>query len=106
MLEVKDFIKDTGWDWDQIPFDLPPGTKMMIQAMPLSLTGRGGDKLTWAGNPSGNFDLKSAYSLAIEVALESPFSAGWIWKAKTLPHIKTFLWMCFHNSIGVKSCLV
>jgi len=34
------------------------------------------------------------------------FSAGWIWKANTLPRIKTFLWMCAHNSIGVRSCLM
>ena len=106
VLEIKDFIKDTGWDWDQIPFDLPPSTKMMIQATPLSLTGRGGDKLTWARNPRGNFDLKSAYSLAMEAAPDPLFSTSWIWKAKTLPRIKTFLWMCSHNSIGVKSCLV
>ncbi|XP_050259191.1 uncharacterized protein LOC126704213 [Quercus robur] len=85
VLEVKDIIKDTGWDWDQIPFDLPSGTKMMIQVTPLSLTSRGGDKLTWAGNPRGIFDLKSAYSLAIEVVPVPPFSASWIWKAKTLP---------------------
>ena len=106
VLVVKDIIKDTGWDWDQIPFDLPSGIKMMIQATPLSLTGRGGDKLTWAGNPRGIFDLKSAYSLAMEAIPVPPFFASWIWKVKTLPRIKTFLWMCSHNSIGVKSCLV
>ena len=32
--------------------------------------------------------------------------ANWIWKAKTLPRIKTFLWKCAHESIGVKHCLV
>ena len=79
---------------------------MMIQATPLSFTSRGGDKLTWAGNPRGIFDLKSAYSLAMEAIPVSPFSASWIWKAKTLPRIKTFLWMCSHNSIGMKSCLL
>ena len=33
-------------------------------------------------------------------------SVGWIWKLKTLSRIKTFLWMCIHDSIGVKECLV
>lgn len=28
-----------------------------------------------------------------------------LWKAPTLPHIKTFIWQCTHNSIGVKECL-
>ena len=31
--------------------------------------------------------------------------ADWIWKLDTLPKIKTFLWRCVHNSIGVKTCL-
>ena len=31
--------------------------------------------------------------------------ADWIWKLETLPKIKTFLWRCIHNSIGVKTCL-
>ena len=31
--------------------------------------------------------------------------ANWIWKLDTLPKIKTFLWRCVHNSIGVKTCL-
>ena len=34
-----------------------------------------------------------------------PFSALWIWKVNTLPRIRTFLWKCAHNSIGVKVCL-
>ena len=33
------------------------------------------------------------------------FSAKWIWKANTLPRIKTFMWQCAHNSLGVKDCL-
>ena len=34
-----------------------------------------------------------------------PINASWIWKSETLPKIKTFLWKCVHNSIGVKFCL-
>ena len=33
------------------------------------------------------------------------FTASWIWKALTLPRIKSFLWQCAHNSIVVKECL-
>ena len=36
---------------------------------------------------------------------DSPFAADWLWKVDTLPRIRTFLWMCAHNSIGVKVCL-
>ena len=37
----------------------------MIQATPISLTGRGSDSIAWIGNPRGIFDLKSAYSIAM-----------------------------------------
>ena len=52
------------------------------------------------------FDLKSAYKLSMISEESQPYSASWVWKADTLPIIKYFLWMCDHNSIGVKSGLV
>ena len=33
------------------------------------------------------------------------FLANWIWKLDILPRIQTFVWMCAHNSIGVRECL-
>ena len=79
----------------------------MIQATPTSITSRGRDRISWLGNLRGTFDLKSAYEIAMDEDSEvTTISAGWIWKLKTLPHIKTFLWMCIHGNIGVKECLV
>ena len=80
--------------------------KLMIQATPISMTGRGKERLVWKENPRGVFDLKSAYSITENFDPCPPFAAGWIWKTKTLPKIKTFLWRCAHESIGVKACLV
>lgn len=97
---------DTGWDWNKIPFDLPEDIKLMIQATPISMTGRGSDRLAWVDDPKGNFDLRSAYSIAVGAAPSQTFTASWIWKSKTLPRIRTFLWKCAHDSIGVKYCLV
>ena len=93
------------WDWGRIPFDLPPQVKYIIQATPIPIASRGQDILAWSGSPRGTFDLKSAYSFATADEIVPPFSSGWIWKLETLPKIRTFLWMCQHNSIGVKSCL-
>lgn len=100
-----DVMQDSGWDWNLIHFDLPSDVKLMLQATPITLTGRGNDRLAWVDNPRGIFDLKSAYSLAMGVDPSPPFSACWLWKSLTLPRIKTFLWMYAHNSIGVKECL-
>ena len=87
-------------------FDVPAEIKAMIQATPVSITNQGGDKLFWSGNPRGSFDLKSAYSITLDVESTSLVKCGWIWKIVSFPRIKTFLWQCAHDSIGVKGCLV
>ena len=104
--KVCDVLLDFSWDWGRIPFDLPTRVKAIIQAIPIPITSRGQDRLAWSGNSRGNFDLRSAYSIATTDVDTPLFSSRWIWKLDTLPKIKTFLWMCHHNRIGVRSCLV
>ena len=82
---------DTSWDWDKISFELPREIKLMIQAIPTALTSRGSNKLAWVGSPQGHFDLRSAYRIVMRFKDSPPFLASWIWKADTLPIIKTFL---------------
>ena len=43
--KVKDLMTDMGWNLDQISFVLPLEVKLMIQATPIPLTGRGRDSL-------------------------------------------------------------
>ena len=90
-LEIKDFILDSNWDWDRLSFDLPLEIRRMIHATPITITSRGSDKLAWAGSPQGTFDFKSAYKITSGQDCNTPFSASWVWKVDTLPHIKTFL---------------
>ena len=35
-----------------------------------------------------------------------PFNGMWVWKLDTIPRVKTFMWQCLHNAIGVGVCLV
>ena len=105
-LVIKDFLKDTGWDWNGLSVELPLDIKLLIQATPIAITSSGCDKIAWADSPQGTFNLSSAYRIAMGHEESPSFSASWIWKANTLPRIKTFLWMCTHNSIGVRSCLM
>ncbi|KAL0004773.1 hypothetical protein SO802_012334 [Lithocarpus litseifolius] len=104
--KVGDILSDLCWDWDRIPFELPLQVQSIIQATPNPFTSRGQDKLAWSGNSRGIFDLWSAYSIATKEVFSPPFNYGWIWKLQTLLRIKTLLWLCTHNSIGVKVCLV
>lgn len=60
----------------------------MIQAIPISITGRGTDILAWVGNSRGSFDVKNAYSIAMDTDSTISFTANWIWKSETFPRIK------------------
>ena len=80
--------------------------KMLIQATLIAFTTKGSDKLAWAGSPHGTFDLKSAYKIFLGPDSNTSLDVNWIWKADTLPCIKTFLWMCTHSSIKAKAYLV
>ncbi|KAK9999984.1 hypothetical protein SO802_019587 [Lithocarpus litseifolius] len=62
--------------------------KLMIQATPIAMTGRGKDRLVWMENPRGVFDLKSAYSIVENSDPGPSLAAGWIWKAKTLQKLR------------------
>ena len=104
-MEVKDILVDTGWNWGKIPFELPVVFKRMIQATPTAVVSRGVDKLAWVDSPKGTFNLSSAYRIAIGKENNYLSPVRWIWKADMLPRIKTFLWLCTHNSIAVKVCL-
>ena len=99
-------MKDTGWDWNGLSVELPLDIQMLIKATPIAMTSRGCDKITWADSFQGTFNLKSAYRIAMGHEEVPKFSASWLWKANTLPRIKTFIWMCAHNCIGVRSCLM
>ena len=79
--------------------------KNLILVTLVSITSRGADKSVWAGSTRGGFDVKSAYKLAEHTNYMPALSTGWIWKINTLPRIKTFIWRCVHDSIGVKGCL-
>lgn len=103
--EVKDVMLDTRWDWDRMPFVFPSEIQLMLQATSMPLVGRGRDKLAWVNNPKGDFNLKSAYKLAMGTDTNVAFSANWIWKSMILPCIKTFLWQCVHDSISMKTYL-
>ena len=105
LLEIKDIMLDMGWDWEKTTFELLDEVKGLICAIPMSTLGGGSDKLAWAGSSNGSFDVKSAYGLAMESSNEIAFTTSWIWKADLLPKVRMFLWLCAHNSIGVKVCL-
>ena len=103
-MEVREVVSANGWNWSKISFELPLNIKLEIQATPYAIAARSEDRLSWAANSHGNFDLNSVYKLATSRSDNLEFEGDWIWKIKILPRIQFFVWKCFHNSIGVKGC--
>lgn len=98
-------LSPTGWNWSSIPFELPSEVKDDIQAIPIPSVARCGDKLAWKFSLKGDFDMRSAYLLAINTSDNDSFSGSRIWKLPSLPRIQMFIWKCMQQSIGVKDCL-
>lgn len=99
-------VSANGLDWASIPFDLPNSIKLELQAIPFAVASRGCDKLAWKDSKHGLFSLDSAYKIATNQVRPITFGGTWIWNVKILPRIQTFVWLCLHNSIGVRECLV
>ena len=60
----------------------------------------------WKFSRDGEFTTKFAYALLNDTHQNSlPFQGQWIWKIDTLPRIVSFLWLCMHNSLPVRSVL-
>ena len=104
-LKVKDVVSTNGWDWSITSFDFLDLVKQELQAIPFVMASRGEDKLTWKESDHGILNLGSAYKIAINLENIDPFRDKWIWKSKVLPRIQSFVWFCYHGSIGVKECL-
>ncbi|KAK9990873.1 hypothetical protein SO802_025858 [Lithocarpus litseifolius] len=105
-LSVAETTCQGSWDWRKLSFELPLDVKDMIKAIPLQIYGEKHDNLIWKGSHDGDFKLASAYKLARSESLDAQtFQGYWIWKLDTLPKIKHFLWLCFHNSVPVKKVL-
>ena len=104
-LKVKDVVSANGWDWPATSFEFPDPIRQVFQAIPFAMASRGEDRLTWKDSDNGLFNLGSAYKIATDQVNADPFRGMWIWKAKVLPRIQSFVWLCYQDSIGVKECL-
>ncbi|XP_075670215.1 uncharacterized protein LOC142639980 [Castanea sativa] len=70
------------------------------------LFGNRTDSIMWKYSKDGEFSTNSAYQLANEDDMaENQFQGQWLWKLDGLPKIISFLWLCVHGSIPMKSVL-
>ncbi|KAL0008397.1 hypothetical protein SO802_009899 [Lithocarpus litseifolius] len=87
-LKIGEVVPDRGWNWSKLSMELPTEVLMEIKAMPCSCISNEKDRLIWAASSNGEFNLSSAYNLAIKLPDPSnTFNGKWIWKMKVLPKI-------------------
>ncbi|KAI8554126.1 hypothetical protein RHMOL_Rhmol05G0073700 [Rhododendron molle] len=109
--------EERSWNEEKIDDLLPAEIGSIIKATPISWTGCDG-ALVWGQSSSGNYTVKSGYHLAFEGAFASDDLQGssstelsntiWkaIWRLKSPPRIKHFLWRAITNAIATKEiCL-
>lgn len=66
-LKVKDMLGPDGWDWSNLSIQISDPILLEIRSIPYSMTfNNGDDRLIWKGDNKGDFDLKSAYAMAID----------------------------------------
>ncbi|KAK7817050.1 putative ribonuclease h protein [Quercus suber] len=105
-LTVADLYHDHEWRWDLLSFELPNSIKNKVKVVPIQLFGNRIDSIMWKYSKDGDFSTNSAYLLANEDSVtENQFQGQWLWKLDVLPKIISFLWLCVHGSVPVKSVL-
>ena len=80
--------------------------KNKVKTVPNQLFGNRTNSIMWKYSKYGDFSTNLAYQLANEdSATKNQFQGQWLWKLDVLPKILSFLWLCVHGSIPVKSVL-
>ena len=105
---MKDMTGFSGCDWQGCSFSFPERLLSKIKATPITFSVLNSDHIIWSSSPSGNFDMKEAYKLAViemDGMHKGNFNGSWIWKVPKIPKIKCFLWQCQLNSISVRTTL-
>jgi hypothetical protein len=106
---------DMRWDEDKLEQMFLPRDVDIIKQIPLSLR-RPRDKLIWTGTKSGNFTVRSAYSLLLHQSRDDSGSSSnglnsnrhlWaaIWSAQVPPKVRLFMWRACQDILPTKTKL-
>ncbi|KAK4280376.1 hypothetical protein QN277_012007 [Acacia crassicarpa] len=64
-----------------------------------SLVDDGSQTVRWKHERNGEFGVKSAYRVLSENQEEVAREWQWVWKLRTLPRCKAFMWLALHNKL-------
>jgi hypothetical protein len=103
------------WVVDKLEQMFLPRDVEIIKQIPLSLR-KPRDKLIWTGTKSGNFSVKSAYSLLLHQSMviqghhlmggvHSDFFGQSIWSAQVPPKVRLFMWRACLDILPTKTKL-
>ncbi|XP_010468426.1 PREDICTED: uncharacterized protein LOC104748491 [Camelina sativa] len=97
------------WDREKVQYLFPPGDASQILAMPLKVGSR--DRYIWPYTKSGSYSVKSGYWLKQtlptlyeprdDVLAKRNELKAHVWKLKTVPKIKSFLWRMLSGALAV-----
>lgn len=107
VLKVKDFWdNNNNQDFSVSSFDIPLHICNIIQATLRPINSVLNDSPSWNYSPNGQFTSRSAYLIFLSLPLtRTTPNWNWLWKSHTLPQVKTFLWLAFHDLLSTKNQL-
>ncbi|CAA7020915.1 unnamed protein product [Microthlaspi erraticum] len=102
-LTARDLWQDgVGWRWDRItPFVFENTRQELMSVVVDTFTGSE-DRLSWTGNPNGEFTVRSAYTLLTEN--ETPRQNMFdffqrVWRSAVPERVRFFLWLIGNQSV-------
>ncbi|XP_026452249.1 uncharacterized protein LOC113352667 [Papaver somniferum] len=105
---VKDFITPSNsWDIEKLDEYFSPAIKEKILA--ISTQSEEKDKMKWRHHSSGDFSVKNIYNFLnnqdqeVDTMVDFPWKR--LWKIKTIPRIKLFLWKLVQKALPTSSRL-
>lgn len=107
-MRVKDCWDANGnWNLNALSFALLVQACDIIRATPRPLLSTSSDLPMWNLSPNGHLNPRTAYLLAANHPLTHNAAAwNWLWKTYTLPRVKTFLWIAYHDRLLTRSQLL
>lgn len=109
---VRDF-KDTGWEWDfkwQRPLfdsEIDMAVSFIQEVEGYKIQSHIGDQWVWAADPSGQYSIRSAYSVLREDISEEAQDGEFkeLWKLKVPPKVAVFAWRLLKDRLPTRDNL-
>lgn len=108
-MTVLSIISNHSWFLDRLSLSLHPDTVERINRIYIPFSTNKPDQSFWKQTSFGNFTIKSAYLLQLQITNKlpspTPTNNSWLWHFKCLNKLKYFLWLLVQYKLPTRDFL-